>query len=66
MLQWRQTSNPVTRRRPGVEGYEDVEVAYRDHQWGGLEYCGGHHSFLSGSVGHAGTGAGPSTFFRNA
>ena len=32
-------------------------MAYRDHEWGGLEYCGGHHSFLSGSVGHAGTGA---------
>merc|ERR1719186_1951093 len=38
--EWSQTSNPVTRRTPGVEGYKPIDIKFDTNGWGGLEYSG--------------------------
>ena len=47
--EWKQTTNPVTAGRGGVEGYEPIEISHTGQTWGGLEYNGAS-SLLDGSV----------------
>ena len=47
--EWKQTTNPVTAGRGGVEGYEPIEISHTGQTWGGLEY-NGQSSLLDGSV----------------
>jgi hypothetical protein len=50
---WKQTSNPVTKKSRGVDGYEPVSIAYTGSGWGGLEYNTGSSSVLDGNVDHS-------------
>lgn len=49
---WRQSSNPVTRNKRGVEGYEQKSLFTTKNHWGGLENNLGKSTLLDGSVGH--------------
>merc|ERR1712098_527822 len=46
---WKQTTNPVTATKGGVEGYESISTPWTGKNWGGLEKSGGR-AFLDGSV----------------
>jgi hypothetical protein len=34
---WRQTSNPMEMKKPGVVGYEAITCPHTGNKWGGLE-----------------------------
>merc|ERR1711964_813545 len=47
---WKQTTNPVTATKGGVEGYESIYTPWEGfNRWGGLERSG-NHALLDGSV----------------
>merc|ERR1712098_663162 len=46
---WKQTTNPVTATKGGVEGYESISTPWTGKNWGGLEK-NGRVSLLDGSV----------------
>merc|ERR1712098_17123 len=46
---WKQTTNPVTATKGGVEGYESINTPWTAKHWGGLEK-NGRVSLLDGSV----------------
>ena len=50
---WQQTSNPVTAKAAGVDGFAPLDVRYSADSFGGLELntAGGNSSQLDGSVG---------------
>jgi hypothetical protein len=35
--QWKQTSNPMEMKKPGVTGYEAIACSHKGNKWGGLE-----------------------------
>merc|ERR1711964_347985 len=45
---WRQTTNPVTATKGGVDGYESIQTPWTGYRWKGLEH--GSHALLDGSV----------------
>jgi len=47
--EWSQTSNPVTKTTPGVDGYKPIDIEYDANHWGGLEHSG-TYALLDGSV----------------
>jgi len=55
--EWKQTSNPlVYQEREGeksrVEGYEPVEINFKNNGWGGLEYSHRDNCLLDGTIDH--------------
>jgi len=57
MMEWKQTTNPVTETTASVSGYEAVTIPYTSNRWAGLESGFKHggsspSAILDGSVNH--------------
>merc|ERR1712098_486361 len=46
---WKQTTNPVTATKGGVDGYESIDTPWTKARWAGLEH-GGTYSLMDGTV----------------
>ena len=47
---WKQKSNPITNKKPGVIDYQPININLSSNQWGGLEYNTNKYSLLDGSI----------------
>jgi len=48
---WKQSSNPVTKKSKGADGYQAVSAPHTARHWAGLEY-NNHVALLDGSTNH--------------